>query len=235
MTLRQETVVRAALRLLDEVGLDGLSLRRLAKDLDVQAAALYWHIKDKQELLDRMAEEMLVEEFASLREAPAPEPDGWDEWLRDMMWRLRRSLRTHRDGARLFALAQPAAESLLVVERMTQAFTVAGFSSEDALRNTGLVATYTLGFVLDEQASEPMVTRGELPPSLGDLLSSGRYPTIRAALTATGRPNPNTDFRYGTEVLLRGIAARLDHHNADGAPAVAADNGISRRVVRSVE
>jgi TetR/AcrR family tetracycline transcriptional repressor len=218
MTLRRETVVRAALRLLDEVGLDGLSLRRLAKDLDVQAAALYWHFKDKQELFDRMAEEMLAEEFAALRQAPAPEPDSWDEWLRDMMWRLRRSLRTHRDGVRLFAIAQPAAESLFVLERMTQAFTVAGFSSEEALRNSGLVATYILGFVLDEQASEPMVARGELPPSLGELLATGHYPTIQAAVAATGQPNPNTDFRYGTEVLLRGIAAMLPRREA-GRPA----------------
>jgi TetR/AcrR family transcriptional regulator, tetracycline repressor protein len=214
MTLRQEAVVRAALRLLDEVGLDGLSLRRLAKDLDVQAAALYWHFKDKQELFDRMAEEMLAEEFAALRQAPEPEPDGWGEWLRDMMWRLRRSLRTHRDGARLFALAQPAAESLFVQERMTQAFAVAGFSSEEALRNARMVASYTLGFVLDEQASEPMATRGELPAGLDGLLSSGDYPTIQAALAESGPPNSNADFRYGTDVLLRGMAALLDRHDA---------------------
>jgi AcrR family transcriptional regulator len=55
MALDRATVVRAALRLLDEVGLHGLSLRKVASELGVQAPALYWHFKNKQELLDEMA------------------------------------------------------------------------------------------------------------------------------------------------------------------------------------
>src|SRR5262245_36093000 len=61
MALDRETVVRTALRVLDEVGLEGLTLRRIAAELDVQAPALYWHFKNKQELLDEMATTMLVD------------------------------------------------------------------------------------------------------------------------------------------------------------------------------
>ena len=53
--LDREHVVRVALRLLDEAGLDGLTLRRLAAELDVKAPALYWHFANKQDLLDHMA------------------------------------------------------------------------------------------------------------------------------------------------------------------------------------
>jgi len=49
-------VVLVALKLLDEVGLDGLTLRRLAAELGVQAPALYWHFANKRELLDHMAQ-----------------------------------------------------------------------------------------------------------------------------------------------------------------------------------
>ena len=54
MALAREDVVWAGLRLLDEVGLDNLSLRKLAKELGIQAPTLYWHFKNKQDLLDEM-------------------------------------------------------------------------------------------------------------------------------------------------------------------------------------
>ncbi|NUR85911.1 MAG: helix-turn-helix transcriptional regulator, partial [Nonomuraea sp.] len=54
MSLDRELIVRTALRLLDEVGLEKLSLRRLAKELGAHPTALYWHFSGKQELLDAM-------------------------------------------------------------------------------------------------------------------------------------------------------------------------------------
>jgi AcrR family transcriptional regulator len=48
MPLQRETVVRAALHLLDEVGLDGLTMRRLAAYLEIQNPSLYWHFTNKQ-------------------------------------------------------------------------------------------------------------------------------------------------------------------------------------------
>lgn len=56
--LDRTRVADTALKLLNEVGLDGLTLRAIAKELDVKAPALYWHFKDKQALLDEMATEM---------------------------------------------------------------------------------------------------------------------------------------------------------------------------------
>ncbi|MGW5823017.1 TetR family transcriptional regulator, partial [Streptomyces noursei] len=61
----RKLVVETALRLLNEGGLDGLTLRRIAKELDVQAPALYWHFKNKQELLDEMATEIFRRLFRS--------------------------------------------------------------------------------------------------------------------------------------------------------------------------
>src|SRR5437867_13029130 len=73
--LDQERVVRTALALLDEVGLDGLTMRRLADELGVQAASLYWHLRDKEELLDLLAD-------AICEEMPTPRREGsWREQL----------------------------------------------------------------------------------------------------------------------------------------------------------
>ena len=56
--LDRRRVADTALRLLNEVGLEGLTLRAIARELNVKAPALYWHFKDKQALLDEMATEM---------------------------------------------------------------------------------------------------------------------------------------------------------------------------------
>ncbi len=68
--LDRHRVADTALRLLNEVGLDGLTLRAIAKELDVKAPALYWHFKDKQALLDEMASEM----YRRMAAAPNPTP-----------------------------------------------------------------------------------------------------------------------------------------------------------------
>jgi AcrR family transcriptional regulator len=60
MPLQRETVARAALQLVDEVGLDGLTTRRLATSLNIQSPTLYWHFTNKQELVNCMAEVMVT-------------------------------------------------------------------------------------------------------------------------------------------------------------------------------
>ena len=95
--LDQSQIVRAALDLLDEVGFDGLTMRNLAKKLGIQAASLYWHVRNKQDLLSLLAEEIC----ASMRE-----PDrtlSWQEQLEAMGNEYRRVLLAHRDGARVLA------------------------------------------------------------------------------------------------------------------------------------
>src|SRR5947209_3552131 len=104
MKLERRAVVRAALRLLDEVGLDGLSLRRLAAEVGVRAPALYWYFKNKQELLDEMAEAMLAGQAWPASPAPGQE---WSDWLAERARAHRRAMLAHRDGARLHAGTRP--------------------------------------------------------------------------------------------------------------------------------
>jgi len=72
MKVNRDMVVRAGLKLLDEVGLEQLTLRRLGTELEVQAATIYWHFKNKEELIDEMATLVLAEGARH----PAPAPTG---------------------------------------------------------------------------------------------------------------------------------------------------------------
>ena len=92
-----------ALRLLNEVGLDGLTLRRVAKELNVQAPALYWHFKDKQALLDEMATAMLREMSARSGGARSPRIDLAGAAGAGRHGACAAALLRYRDGAKVFA------------------------------------------------------------------------------------------------------------------------------------
>lgn len=73
--LDRSAIIEAALKTLSEEGLAALSLRRVASQLNVKAASLYWHFPDKRALLGSIAEH-------SLAQVP---PDGdWRQWLRNL-------------------------------------------------------------------------------------------------------------------------------------------------------
>jgi TetR/AcrR family transcriptional regulator, tetracycline repressor protein len=74
--ISRETILREALALLKEVGLDGLSLRIIAARVGMRAPSLYWYFKDKNALLDGMMEEL----FNQCLDA-VPDHRHWRDWM----------------------------------------------------------------------------------------------------------------------------------------------------------
>ena len=94
--LTRDAIVDAALVLLDREGIAGLSMRRLAKELDVGAASLYWHVGDKEELLG-----LLLDRIVGETEVPDPDPENWREQVKELARDNRRLLQSHRDAAQI--------------------------------------------------------------------------------------------------------------------------------------
>ncbi|GAA3574766.1 MULTISPECIES: TetR/AcrR family transcriptional regulator [Streptomyces] len=152
--LDRRRVADTALALLNEVGLDGLTLRAIAKELDVKAPALYWHFKDKQALLDEMATEMYRRMVAG---TPLDPGDTWQERLLKSNRGLRAALLGYRDGAKVFSGSRFT--GMVHAEQMEdtlRVFTAAGFPLPHAVRATSTTYAYTLGFVTEEQGVEPL-------------------------------------------------------------------------------
>ncbi|MFE2889296.1 TetR/AcrR family transcriptional regulator C-terminal domain-containing protein [Streptomyces sp. NPDC059272] len=146
--VNREIVVSEALDLLDEVGLDAVSTRRLAKRLSVEQPSLYWHFRTKNDLLTAMAEAAMAPHAA----APLPTPnDDWRDWFLDNTRSFRRTLLMRRDGARLHAGTTPASDLDRIRHKMN--FLVAsGVPERDAQMAMLAASRFTVGSVLEEQA-----------------------------------------------------------------------------------
>ncbi|MGW7608477.1 TetR/AcrR family transcriptional regulator [Streptomyces sp. NPDC054766] len=204
--LDKRQVVGTALRLLNETGLDGLTLRAIAKELDVQAPALYWHFKNKQELLDEMATEM----YRRMVEDTGVEPDaGWRERLLAANRGLRAALLSYRDGAKVFSGSRFTGTLHAVeMERTLKLFTEAGFSLAQAVRATSTTYVYTIGFVTEEQGVQPLP--GERREGY-DVTERARrmadFP-LSAAAGAEIFEDYERHFEEGLSLVVAGIEAR---------------------------
>jgi TetR/AcrR family tetracycline transcriptional repressor len=200
MALDRETVLDTALRLIEEVGLDGLSLRRLAKELGVQAPALYWHFASKQDLLDHLA--AAANARAEQGSSGRPEPgQTWDDWLAEGMRVRRRAMLAHRDGARLAAGNRPTAETWPRIERILSVLVEAGFDPQDAIRAIVVLGHYVSGFVLDEQGD--LDREDDAPPAF----DPGEFPHLAAGGAVV--LDRDTLFEYGLQRMLDGMRAQI--------------------------
>src|SRR5215469_13076146 len=94
--ITREAIVQTAIRVLDREGLDALSMRRIAEELNTGAASLYWHVGSKDGLLDLIFDQVIGEV-----EVSEPEPQRWEEQLREVARAVRAAILRHRDIVRL--------------------------------------------------------------------------------------------------------------------------------------
>lgn len=217
MKVGREPVVRAGLKLLDEVGLDSLTLRSIAAELGIQAPTLYWRFKNKQDLVDEMATQVLADWVTSLDHArPAR---GWPERCMSFGCSLRGALLRYRDGARMVAGSYLTDASLSgPMESTLQMFVDAGISPTDATVFLGVLYSYVIGFTIEEQAV--ITPQGTRNPQY-DLarrearIDAQRFPLVRS-IGAALFDNYDARFEYGLRILIVGFAAEQQQ----GAPVL---------------
>jgi TetR/AcrR family transcriptional regulator, tetracycline repressor protein len=202
-------IVQAALQLLDEVGLDGLSMLHLAKRLDIKAPSLYWYIRDKGELLGLLAEAISAE-FR-----PPDAELAWRPRLEAMGREYRRVLLARRDAARVLALSLPSGpHRLRLVDMVLQTLLEAGFAGLEATRAGRMLVDYATGFVQDEADNAAQAARNSPPfPAV----AAEAYPTIARLAPYLMDMDGEARFDFGLTVLLDGLGRRLSV-SVDGYP-----------------
>jgi AcrR family transcriptional regulator len=185
--LHRHDVVAKATQLLDDYGIADLTMRRLARELNVSPGALYWHFADKQELLGAVADRILVPASAAVEDA------SWSRRVVGLGTALRDALLSSTDGAELVSASFAAGKSARMTEilaELTDAATEGGIDASHADLAARTVLYYVLGFTADEQSRLQWDAAGALVDG-------------QSVLTA----NPNARFAFGLKLLVDGIAA----------------------------
>jgi AcrR family transcriptional regulator len=219
-TLTRDRIVAEALRLLDAEGAEALSMRKLAAALGVGATSLYWHVANRDELI-----ELVVNEVNRELDVPdADEVHDWWEATRRFAHSMRSAIVRHRwvvSELDHVVAAVPGPNLKDATERMLAVFEAAGFPLPEAERALNTVSAYVAGIALSEAALHGLLARqGQSPQEwldeqmrASDDVTEG-HERLRTVTTAYAGQDPQQamdgDFEYGLERVVDGLQARLD-------------------------
>lgn len=205
MSLDRARIVTEAVALLDAEGLDGVTLRKLAARLGVQAPTLYWHLPNKAALVTAIADAILDAAFPELA-APAPD-EPWPDWLAGLAQRLRRALLAHPDGARIVSASQLSTTMAAISELAMSTLVARGIPLREARVVVLAVERFTVGHVLEEQAPRP--DAAALTAHGFDMATfAQRHPTVMAGVTEYFAPGRTVDDLF-SECLALVIAGAV--------------------------
>jgi AcrR family transcriptional regulator len=221
MAVQRDQVVAAGLQLLDNEGVEGLTLRKLAQELDIKAPSLYWHFANKQELIEAVADALLAD---VARDVPADQ--HWRATIEKVAIEVRQALKARRDGARVFAGAYVVSDNVL---RTGEAMitTVVNAGGDIELATTAALSTlyFVLGLVTEEQAfAHDASRRAQLEGQAYE-----RFPRVYEARDVLFSDNFEARFNSGLALLLDGVAARLGAAPSPSSTSARAPKAKPRR------
>jgi AcrR family transcriptional regulator len=201
--LTRDKVLRAALRLADEQGIEAVSMRRLGQALRVEAMSLYKHVKDKDDLLDGLAD-LVTQEFL------VPTPGGdWREAIRASAISVHGALRRHPwAGPVLESRLAPGDTRLRYLDGVLATLAAAGFTPAQSGKAFMALDSHTYGFAMQEQSwAYDQADAQRLAGEMAERLPAGRYPSLQAMAraAATGGSGIELDFTFGLDLLLDGL------------------------------
>lgn len=214
-TLRLDDILDGALAIIRRDGLDELSMKRLADELDCGVMSVYRYVQTKDDLLSAVAVRVAEDLYDDHVDAPAAH---WEEEIRGHYLAVRRSLRRHQGLAELLLLRDEtlqfhvrARDQVLGhVERHLRALRVAGFSADDAVRLFYGLSYWTVAFVARETGQNgPEPGGGRLNPGRWVLDLPERFSTLRQGGQAVKSLASDEQFVFMLDTFLRGAHARL--------------------------
>ena len=208
-TLTRERVVAEALSVIAADGVDALSMRALATRLDVVPAALYRHVRNKEQLYDLVLDGVLAEVDDHLDHSLA-----WTEQTKILAHRLRTVLDNHPGIAALLKTRDPLGpHSLALAEAFLTPLRAGGLPPRETGLAFSLLYDYTLGFALsgptsiNEQRLRDAATRSRLHTFLRSL-PPDRFPALVALGAQVWVDNRDERFTAGLDTLIDGLQAQ---------------------------
>jgi AcrR family transcriptional regulator len=205
--LSRERVLRAAVALADEGGVDALSMRRLAQELGVVPMALYKHVSSKDELLDGMVDVVVGEVD------PPPGGADWKAAIRQRVLSARRALLRHPWASQVIeSRNHPTPTVLAYMDSMIGIFRAGGFSVDLTHHAIHAMGSRLLGFsqeLFDDSANVDPAAQAEMLRAF-----AGSYPYITEIVTAITHDEGSVvgqgcddqfEFEFALDLMLDGL------------------------------
>ncbi len=206
-SLSRDAIVAAAIEVLHQEGLERLSMRRVADRLDAGVATLYWHVADKEQLIHLVLDHVIGE-----IELPEPDPERWEEQLRDYAHSARAMFRRHRGVASASLGRVPMGPNLARVgEWVLALLTRAGVPTRAAAWMADLLA-----LVGTAQAAEEDVVASQGKEAFAGIadyiamLPPEQFPNLVAGLEEMAGGSPDERLEFALDVLTRGVGTFID-------------------------
>jgi AcrR family transcriptional regulator len=206
-SITPEAVIKGAFELAETETLDGLSMPRLARYLDVGVTSIYWYFKSKDELLDALTEEAFRRFYGQM---PPLAGRRWDDVLREFFRSFRRILRADDVLCDLCIMrtmthtAETVALTAAKVDEVTGILAAQDFSAESAYEAYAALSVYTRGCLFIERlirvhGLSDRQTRARTPGTVSIVARHGETHEISMV--------EDEDFEFGLENAIRGLRA----------------------------
>ncbi|ONI80331.1 TetR family transcriptional regulator [Saccharothrix sp. ALI-22-I] len=216
--LSQDRIVSEAVRLLDEEGLEALSMRALGTRLGAGATSLYRHVANKDELIELVVDEV----YGEMRVGDA-DPVGWRAVVAECAHSLRAMVLRHPWVASVLGqvgLAQLGPNLMARSEQLLALFRAAGFPPGEADQAMSTLIAYVIGMTTSEAAYLSLLARsGQTEQEWARSVRSTAeqsvrdHPRLRDEYAVRREDDPvklrEDNFTYGLDRVLDGLAARV--------------------------
>jgi AcrR family transcriptional regulator len=201
-------VIEAALHLMDTEGLEAVSMRRVGRELGVEAMSLYNHVRDKEDLLDGVREYVLSGFLDPGIEGP------WEERARQAARSWRHIMQAHPNMLTLISEAKRfnmTPSSVQPTETALRLLREVGLSEEDAVKAFCALGGFIVGFVMFEIGVERSTdTSIDLPSPerVTAALDPDEFPCFLASLPHLMKGDIDQRFEYGLDLLIAGVRSK---------------------------
>lgn len=198
-TLSRELIAETALRLTDEAGLSGLSMRKLGGELGVEAMSLYHYVKNKDDLLDAVLDRLYAEV-----ELPVDDPAAdWEATVRVGLRSLHNVLLRHPAALELFSSRPaPSTDSVLVLYWAYEQFRKAGLDEVGAHHAFRFAVSWVMGFGASEIGALGRATDDEVPD-----FAHITDPDLKAFVARNAQFSVAETFDAGLDSVVAGLRA----------------------------
>lgn len=204
--LSREAIVRKALEMLDEHGMQKLSMRKLAAELGAAPMSLYWHVPTKHALV-----ELCIDEVYGELELPDPDV-GWETALRGMMHSMRHLALRHPWWVRnIGEYLSIGPKAVRMANSMLEPVLRAGLSTVEASQSVSTVSSFVFGFAVAEVNYNNSGRLDIAPLDMAKFaeLYRDEYPHYVAMVSEPELFSLDRQFEFGLDCVIDGIKARV--------------------------